>query len=95
MSMKEKFVDQGLSYKDALHGMQSGVGWEHEQGSRDKEPKHLRTGINSCFINAAAMFALLVDKGIITEEEFDEYLRLAANDEVTRYEMRNLPMVFR
>lgn len=36
-----------LTYEQALHGMQSGVTFEHSQGSPDGSPKHLRVGINS------------------------------------------------
>lgn len=78
-----------LSYHQALHGIQTGVAIEisHDLNNAH-EPKHLRVGVNSALINDAALFRLLVKKGIITEEEYAEEVRLEANRELDRYENR-------
>lgn len=79
-----------LSYDAALHAIQSGVATEmsldNEQGATT--PKHLRTGIDSVFVANAALARLLVKKGLFTEEEYREELRLEACREVDRYEAR-------
>lgn len=49
-----------LTYEQALHGMQSGVAYEHSNGSPDGSPKHLRVGINSAQVNNAALARLLI-----------------------------------
>jgi hypothetical protein len=73
-----------------MHGVQTGVAFEMERHSQDTTPKHLRTGLNSAMINDAAMARLLVKKGIFTEEEYAEEIRLEANRELERYEKRIL-----
>lgn len=83
-----KFRDLGLSVEEALHGVQTGVAFEMELPERRSatEPKHLRTGVNAALVNVAGLAQLLIDKGVFTEEEYREYIRLATNDEVARYE---------
>jgi len=84
-----KFVDLGLTYEEAMHGVQTGVAYEMGlpgEWERSTEPKHLRTGVNSALANCAALAQLMMDKGVFTPEEYVEYLRLAANDELARYE---------
>lgn len=80
-----------LSYEDALHGIQTGVKFEMERGhSTAHTPKHLRVGIDSAMVNDAALAHLLVKKGVFTQEEYAEELRLEANRELDRYEDRIL-----
>lgn len=86
---KTKWTDLGLTYTQALHGMQSGVAYEHSKGSTDGSSKHLRVGVNSAFISACGLAQLLIEKNIITIEEYEEAQRLAANDELHIYEERN------
>lgn len=81
--------DLGLTYEQAMHGVQSGVAYEMANGGAATEPKHLRTGINSAMVNDAALARLLIAKGIITEGEYVEEVRLEANRELLRYERRN------
>lgn len=50
--------------------------------------KHLRTGINSAMVDTAALTSLLIDKGVITEEEFFTSLVKAAERERGLYEQR-------
>jgi hypothetical protein len=78
-----------LSYDAAMHGVQAGVAMEMNAQMNDAHtPKHLRVGINSAMVNDAAMVRLLVKKGLITEEEYAEEVRLEANRELDRYEDR-------
>jgi hypothetical protein len=81
-------VDLGLTYLEAMHGVQTGVKFEIE--SKDERnassPKHLRTGINSAMLNQAAIACLLIKKGIITEAEYLEEIRLWANNELDMFE---------
>lgn len=92
-----KFRDLGLTYEQAAHGMQTGVAFEMELPSRRNAtaPKHLRVGINSALVNDVALAKLLIDKGVITEEEYIESVRLAMNEEVARYQTLHPGMTFR
>lgn len=87
-----KFRDLGLGYEEAGHGVQSAVRFEMTQaGVRDGGPeanmlKHLRTGLDMRAGDMAGLAQLLIDKGVITEAEYVEALRLAANEELARYE---------
>ena len=62
--------DNGQRYLAACHAIQSGVAFEHSQGSTDGTPKHLRTGINIAMCDHAALVKLLVAKGLFTDEEY-------------------------
>ena len=77
-----------LTYEQALHGVQSGVAYEHSKGSPDGSPKHLRVGINSAHVNNAAIARLLIDKNIITMDEYEEAGRVEMVHELERYEAR-------
>lgn len=83
-----------LSYEAACHAMQTGVAHEMSIGAEDTTPKHLRVGINSAMCNDAALTRLLVKKGIITEEEYAEEVRLEMCREVDRYQERNPGLKF-
>ena len=83
MSTQERYVV-------AAHAMQSGVQMEMELGLPDAavSPKHLRVGVNSALVNAAAIASLLIEKGVFT---MDEYLAAMADHmetEKKRYENR-------
>jgi len=73
-------------YYAALHAVQSGVAMKMNWDRTDTEPKHLRVGINSMLIDTGAMAKLLIDKGIITEDEYYKALADMAEEEVKRYE---------
>ena len=83
-----KWIDMGLPYEVAMHGMQAGVAFEMNYPDRvaATAPKHLRVGINAAMSNHGALVALLIKKGVITSEEYFEEMRLAMNDELARYE---------
>lgn len=77
-----------LTYEQACHAMQSGVAFEMERDPKPTEPKHLRVGVNSALVNDEALVQLLIAKGIITQDEYLEALRVAMNEEVDRYQSR-------
>lgn len=57
-------------YQAAAHAMQSGVAFKMEHDPSETTPKHLRVGVNSAMVENSALVRLLVDKGIITNEEW-------------------------
>lgn len=73
-------------YVIATHAMQSGVALLMQQGSDETSPKHLRVGVNAAMCEHAALVELLVEKGVLTK---DEYLKAIADEmetEQARYE---------
>jgi hypothetical protein len=89
--------DLGLSYEAAMHGVQSAVRFEMSKlglpdegddsiGTMVRMMKHLRVGIDGRASDAGGLAGLLIKKGLITMEEYAEHLRLAANEELARYQ---------
>ena len=72
------------------HAMQTGVAYEIEKTPSNSatSPKHLRTGVNAAMVEHAALVELLVEKGIITLEEFLERNCAKMQEEVDKYEER-------
>lgn len=91
---KETMRDLGLSYEEALHGVQTAIKFRLDnEPQTDPQrsfagPKHLRTGVDMRAADARGLAALLIDKGVFTLAEFTEYVRLAANEELADYEDR-------
>lgn len=87
-----KLRDLGLSYEEAAHGIQTAIA--HAMNSREygydeynaTEPKHLRVGVDLSKSDQCGLATLLMDKGVITLEEYLEAVRLAANEELARWE---------
>lgn len=73
-------------YQALAHAMQSGVATDQERGSKDGTPKHLRVGINSALVETSALGGLLVSKGIITADEYQDAILEMMAAEVDRYE---------
>lgn len=71
-------------HRRASHAMQSGVAYSKDK--TDQEPKHLRVGINVALSDQAGLARLLIDKGIITDEEYAKALADEMEREVERYE---------
>jgi hypothetical protein len=79
-------------YFAAGHAMQTGVKLDHERGSTDGTPKHLRVGINSRAVDHTGLVKLLIAKGILTEDEYQKAIADEMEEEVERYRSRlNLP----
>lgn len=96
MNTKPQFKDLGLSYDAALHGVQCAVGFEiHIGASRDTSPEQLRTGVNSAMVEHFALAHILIEKGVITEEEHVEAMRLMMNHELATYQAKHGNKEFR
>lgn len=77
-----------MEHSDAVHAIQSGVKLDMELGGRDTEPKHLRVGVNVAMSDHAGLARLLIEKGIITHDEYVTAITDEINREVKRYEDR-------
>lgn len=85
--------DLGLSYEAAGHGIQSAIRFEMTReglpdDSQDKVVrmlKHMRVGIDSRAADAGGLASLLINKGVFTQEEYLEQMRLSINEELARY----------
>ena len=75
-------------YMKAGHAIQTGVKIDHETGSQDGTPKHLRTGINLTKTDHAALVSILISKGILTEAEYFKAVADEAEKEARTYEER-------
>lgn len=73
-------------YHDACHAMQSGVAAKMHIDGAETTTKHLRVGVNSAMVESAAIVQLLIDKKIITMEDWEKYLANAMETEKIRYE---------
>lgn len=86
MTLEEK----KQKYLDLVHAMQSGVAAKmgHDGGARAGEasPKHLRVGVNSAMVDIDALSSLLVEKDIITEDEYYDVLIVHMEAEIKMYE---------
>jgi hypothetical protein len=59
-----------VRYRAAVHAMQSGVATKMNYDPSETTPKHLRVGVNSAMVEHSALAHLLIDKGVITEQEY-------------------------
>lgn len=75
-------------YERALHGMQSGVAFMMNYDTTSTTPKHLRVGVNAAMSDMRAVCTLLLQKGIITQDELEKAVADAAELEVRTYEER-------
>lgn len=93
--------DLGLTYEQAMHGIQTAVAYEIERdvakgmSKSATSPKHLRVGVNAAMAEQGALAQLLMDKGIFTLEEYKESIRLGANYELARYQVMYPGFTFR
>jgi hypothetical protein len=70
----------------AMHGMQAGVALDETHDPKNMTPKHLRVGINAAMSDAGGLAKLLIDKGLITEEEYLTAITESAEREHKTYE---------
>jgi len=84
-------------YLIAAHAMQSGVkmmmNYTHPEAQTaddaidpDTGPKHLRVGVNTAMSDHGALVMLLIDKGIITRDDYDAAIADSMEREVHNYE---------
>jgi len=81
-----KLRDLGLSYEEAAHGVQTAIAYDMERGRKATEPKHMRVGIDMSKADMLGLAVLLIEKGIITPDEYVEAMRLSANEELAMRE---------
>lgn len=72
-------------YEAAMHAMQTGVATKMGFDQSETSPKHLRVGMNSALQNCDAIAHLLMEKGVITEEEYMIAVVEAAEREAEMY----------
>lgn len=85
---KDEMKDLGLSYEQAAHGVQTAKALDLQMGNSLFNPKHLRVGIDMSKADMMGLVSLLIDKGVFTLEEYLEYIRLSANQELANEESR-------
>ncbi|MBA7468385.1 hypothetical protein ES707_03633 [subsurface metagenome] len=80
-------MGQGLAerYQKALHAMQTGVAFMMNYKTKETEPKHLRVGVNASMCDQAGLVEMLIEKGIITREEYMKAIVKSMEAEVDRY----------
>ncbi len=72
-------------YLKAVHAMQSGVAMKKGLMHGETDTKHLRVGVNSAMCDHAALVRLLMEKGILTKEEYTKAVADEMEREVERY----------
>jgi len=81
-------------YLDACHAMQTGVKYEMESDAlrgvehHSTTPKHLRVGVNAAMVEHGALVKLLVEYGVINEDDYIKSQADAMEAEVALYEKR-------
>jgi hypothetical protein len=78
-----------MTYPEAMQAVQTGIAYEIElegEAGAGCSPKHLRVGISSGAVSQAAIASLLIEKGIITLDEYMTALTVVANKEAKCYE---------
>jgi hypothetical protein len=84
--MSESIEEATARYNTAAHAMQTAVALKMErQIGKETEPKHLRVGINSAMVGQSGLVTLLLDKGVITREEYYTAQADAMEREVALY----------
>jgi hypothetical protein len=73
-------------YTDKCHAMQTGVAMKMAIDPGETSPKHLRVGVNSAMCDQAALARLLVNKGVITQQEYEAAVTDEMGREVARYQ---------
>jgi hypothetical protein len=84
MATKEELQER---YQRAAHAMQSALAAEISATGLDTSaasPKHLRVGINSAFAALDAIQSLLIQAGVVTEEQVFEANTIAMEKEADR-----------
>ena len=81
--------DLRAKHEALSHAMQSGVAMMMEkEPNGETNPKHLRVGVNAAMIEHGALVKVLIDKGLITEEEYWEAAVANMKAEVASYEAK-------
>lgn len=84
-------LDKIKEHARLTHAMQSGVAMLMEKNGSETSSKHLRVGVNVALVDHGALVQLLIEKGIITEEEYGDAIVAGMQREVDRYIDRLTP----
>lgn len=80
-------ADDKARYMQAMHGVQSAIALEQQLGAGHIDShKHLRVGIDSGHISTGALVELLIDKGLLTLDEYEAKLASFAERELMSYQ---------
>lgn len=86
MDKKTESIEEAHKrYNSAAHAMQTGVAYSIGLDGSEREPKHMRVGINSAMVNSHAVAELLIRKGVFTKDEYILQLADSMEMEVDRY----------
>lgn len=95
LSDEDRLVEKRALYAHLCHAMQSGVKtdigtWKPTPGDTEHGTSvtHLRVGVNSAHCDHSALVKILIDKGIITEEEYFDAAIFTMVEEVKDYERK-------
>jgi len=80
-----EFIEE---YARLAHAVQTGVAYDHQFGSQDGTPKHLRTGLSCVMADLGSLGRLFIAKGLITEDEYYTAILDGLKQEVAAYEQR-------
>lgn len=83
---ENKITELKQKYCSLCHSMQNGVAFSKDKS--DQTPKHLRVGINSNAVSNGALVRLLIEKKILTELEYWQFLVKQMQEEVDTYKSR-------
>jgi hypothetical protein len=73
-------------YERQAHATQSGVAMKMHHDETETTPKHLRVGVNAAMCDHAALARLLINKGLITHDEYVTAITAEMRQEKERYE---------
>jgi hypothetical protein len=79
------FLDKIKEHERLSHAMQAGVSLLMQRDPHETSPKHLRVGINVALADQGALVKLLIDKGVITEDEYGDAIVAGMQREVDSY----------
>jgi hypothetical protein len=85
------FLDKIKEHARLSHAMQAGVALLMHQDPTETSPKHLRVGVNVALADQGALVKLLIDKGVITEDEYGDAIVAGMQREVDSYTERLTP----
>lgn len=85
------FIDKVKEHARLSHAMQAGVALLMHKDPTETSPKHLRVGINVALSDQGALVKLLIDKGLITEDEYGDAIVAGMQREVDGYVERLTP----
>jgi hypothetical protein len=71
------------------HAIQSGVAYEmNDPNNKSTDAKHLRVGINCNMCDHGSLVGLLIEKGLIDEQDYFAAILKGLREEIERYETR-------